>query len=367
MTRALARDLAAILLVAAGLGVNVAAGGLDPRTLALAAATVLAWGTSGAWGPGLLACLTGLAAHPFDMQPIFPTLTNVTAIFAGAGLGLIVRHLAIHRWQGPLSRVTVQALVALALGATFLVSPSLARLAAADGSPLLLSLEVVDPMSLAGTQVLRHVPVGIDHPLMPFAPFLAVLYLGAAWLGFARVGTAAMRQRVWLIVASLALVSVLLATVLPLMERFSIDPELLRAELSLRGGARGAVVSVAPAEARFAVWSRPPLDAVRIVLATALISLTLDRTPDRPRPELDLRAVLIALVLLVVAFGLGGFMPEAVAGGAMVMGAAVVAGRRARPDPEDGPRGAVPASPHIAALIALFLLILAVALAPIQP
>lgn len=367
MTRALGRDLAALLLVAIGIGVNVSAGGLDPRTLALAAATVLAWGTSGAWGPGLLAFLVGTAAHPYDLQPIFPTLTNVTALVAGAGLGLIVRHLAVHRWQGPLGRDTIQALVALALGGTFLLSPALVRLATGDGTPLLLSLEVVDPDSLMATSVERHVALTMAHPLAPVAPFLAALCLGAAWLGLAKVGTPTTRRRLWLVISVLALGAVILGAVLPLLDTFQLDPGRVREELSLRGAARGAVISMAPAEAAFAPWSRPPLDALRILLATALLSLTLDRAPDRPRPELDLRALLVATALLVVAFGLGGFMPEAVAGGAILLGAAAVAARRSRMEPEPGPRGAIPSGPHIAALIALFLLLLAVALAPIQP
>jgi hypothetical protein len=366
MTRALARDLAALLLVALGLGANVAAGGLDPRTLALAAATVLAWGTSGAWGPGLLAFLVGIAAHPYDMQPIFPTLTNVTALVAGAGLGLIVRHLAVHRWQGPLNRDTIRALVALALGGTFLMSPSMARLAASDGAPLLLGLEVVDPTNLVAATVERHVALAMPHPLSPVAPFLATLCLGASWVGLARVGSAATRRRLWIVVAVFALVAVVVGAVPPLLETFQLDTDHVRETLSFRGAARGAVIAVAPAEATFAPWSRPPVDALRLLFATALLSLTLDRTPDRPRPELDLRSLLVAISLLVLAFGLGGFMPEAVAGGALILGAAAVAVRGSRAEPDPGPRGSVPAGPHIAALIALFLLFLAVALAPIQ-
>lgn len=367
MTRALARDLAALLLVAIGLGANVAAGGLDPRTLALAVATVLAWGTSGAWGPGLLACLVGGAAHPFDLEPLLPTMTNVTAAVVGAGLGLLVRYLAVHRWQGPLARDTIRAFVALGLGATFVISPSLARLAGPDGTPLLLAMDVVSPAELVSVHVARHVPLSIPHPLAPVAPFLAVLAFGAAWLGFARLGSPSMRDRVMTVIGVLAFVSVVAAMVIPLFDTFALDPELVRAELSLRAGSRGAVLAVAPTEASTALWSRPALDAVRVVLAAALISLTLDRTPHRARPEGDLRFLLLATVCLAVAFGLGAFMPEAVAAAGILTLTAILTARSGREEPARALRGSMSAAPHVAALIALFLLLVSVALAPVLP
>lgn len=368
MTRAFIRDLAALVLVTLGLGATIAAGGIDPRTLVFSVATIFAWGTTGTWGPALLALLTGIAAHPHDLQPFSPTPTIITAVLLGFGLGLLTRHLASQRWTGPLANDTTRALVALGLAVLFIVQPGEARLATADGQPLLFGLDVFDPTTLVTTHVERHVAVPLPHPLAALHSVFAALAIIAAWLGFARVGSERLRRGLFSATAIIAAVAAILAISLPLFDAPAIDPETIRLFLNHRAAGDGAILAVSLPEAHVAPWSRVPLDALRIVVAFGLLTLSLFQPSDFQvsRNPAGTNALQIALIGLVAAFGVGAMMPEVAAAAFAMLATALIAGRAGGSPLDTSGRLPLARAPHVVFLLALFALLAAIALAPLH-
>jgi hypothetical protein len=369
MTRPFLRDLAALVLVVLGLGATISAGGLDPRAIVLAVATVFAWGTTATWGLGLLACLTGIAAHPFDLQPILPTPAVLAAIPLGAATGLVARHLARQRWIGPLRPDTLRALIALALGFLFVFQPSDTRLADTAGVPLLATLDVFDPLSGLTTRVARHVALPLPHPLAALAPVIAAATLVAAWVGFARIGTGKLRSALFISTASVAVLAAGAGLVAPFLSTPIIDVEMVREALNLRAGGDGAITALHIPEATFAPWSRAPLDGLRLVVALGLLILSLFQPLQfhMTRTPAGMNAIHLALAALVVGFALGGLMPETSAAAFAIAFPALLAGRAGSTRLDEGtPATSPPRAPQVAYLLALFVLLALVTLAPLR-
>ncbi len=382
MSRALTRDLAALLLTGLGLWLGSHDGGVCPRVVALAVATLASFGTSASWGLGLLALGLGLAAHPHASWPLEASPTLAGAGLAGAALGLLGRQLAAVSWHGPLSPGGLRGILLLSFPLLVLAEPSGSRLAGADGAPLVLSFVVTEPSGLEAVPLGRHLPIpdsliGGD-PVTASLPWLAGLAVFVAWLVFARpaepqagspsplraAGGALLDQlapRLTGAVALLMAVAAVTRVLTPLLAGapVTLDPDQLRLELSLAAGPAGAVVSVSVPEAFVAPWSRPPLDALRLAVALALLASLASR-PSSPLPELSTRHLALLALAGLTGCLMFGFMPEASAA-ALVLGLlSVIAslGQTDRPASR---------SPHLGLLATFVLLLLAVALAPLTP
>jgi len=316
-----------------------------------------------------MALLAGVGAHPLELQPIFPTTPVVTAVFIGAGLGLLIRYLALQGWHGPVNREATLSLVLLALAILFLFQPSLTHLADSAGAPAFFRMEVMDPTTLLPTVVSRHIAIHLPHPLAPFAPILAALLIVASWVGLARVGSVQRRYRFVIFVNVATIIALMAAIVLPLLGGVELDAELVRQDLNLRAGGRGAITALTMPGLSLAPWSRVPMDAFRLLLALGALTLTLSRgrpirgSAAQPNPNL----VLLAIGAFIVAFGLHAMIPEAIAGVGLILLTAVIAGRAGSTEAAAATGHGVAKAPQVAFLAALFLLLVTISFAPLNP
>ncbi len=383
MSRALTRDLAALLLTGLGVGLASFGGDLCPRTLALAVATLTAFGTTASWGLGLLTLGLGLASHPLDRWPLAPSLTLVGAGLAGTALGFLGRWLASARWHGPLTPEALRGVLLLLVPLLAVMEPTTSRLADEAGQPLRLALTVTDPTTLATVDVSRHLPlpdaVVAKTPLASAMPWLAGLAIMAAWLAFARPAEpspsvsdkpldprpapirlarlARLARQVGPGVALLLVLFALLRLLGPLVaaEAVPLDLDAVRRALTLASGPAGAITEVAGPSAVLAPWSRPPLDALRLALGLGLLASFASRHASAVPSVAPRRPVLLALLGLTGALAVG-FLPEGVGGAAIVGLMALVA--------EVG-EGPARRSAHVAILAAFLMLLFTLALAPI--
>jgi hypothetical protein len=209
-------------------------------------------------------------------------------------------------------------------------------------------------------------------------PWLAGLAVCVAWLVFARPaeprpGSASLTQaaggalvdalahRLTGAVGLLMAVAALTRILTPLLAGapVALDPELLRLELSLAAGPAGAVVSASAPEAFIAPWSRPPLDALRLAAALALLASLASRPSSSVTEPTTRQPALLALAGLTGCL-MFGFMPEATAASLILGLLSVIAGL----GQSNGP---LARSPHLGLLATFFILLTTLALAPLTP
>jgi hypothetical protein len=390
MSRALTRDLGALLMTGLGLWLGTRGDGVCPRTLAFAAATLVAFGTTASWGLGLLALGLGFTAHPHDGWPLTPSLTLVGATFGGAALGLLGRRLSAERWHGPMTPDSFRGILLLGFPILTLAEPAASRLADAAGGPLEMTLTVAEPQGLATVLVRRHLslPDALTGggPLDDALPWLGVLALAVAWLLFARptrdltprpeaplswAAGAVLDQlaaRLARTVATLMALAALVVVAWPLVTTtpVALDAEALRLELTLAAGSAGAVTAVSVPEAWVAPWSRGAFNVLRLALALGLLASFAPRgaapragVARDERRSSSWRAVFLALAALTCAVAVG-FLPEASAAAGLLGLLALVAGLG------EGDRPGARA-PHLGLIAAFVMLLVALALAPITP
>lgn len=351
-----ARTIATAILVGLGLWLALPHQVGGPA-LVFAIASIFAAGTPLGVALGALTTLAGLATVPVP-APTAPLFT-IGAALAGVGLGLFARELdrvgALLR--SPLALAT---LLAVIVGVTLALPDTRVLLAAPDGQPLMLPAIVFDGATFTRLSVDLPAVLALSTPggSLP-AIALTALAIAAVILSIARLrggGEARLVRGAWelttLAAALAALVGLLgLLQGLGLFGEVALSSELLRQRYDLALSHQGGVLDlVAPPFAELALWSRPWVDGLRLLAASALLALTLRElratrapastplpptppTPETSRPSrlvpLALAAAAAGTALIAAQRGLSG--PALALLGGLVLGAGALVALRLEP------------------------------------